>query len=122
MSARRKRKDTMETVPNDSDAARQQVQVQGKPADGFPVATAASAVEGYETVRRLVTDNGAFYGIPDADDPTVYRCLREVEWDAFQRILDDLSTFVPVSRDLAFRCRVTEFGGVTLVRYAGGED
>jgi len=115
MATRRKR-----TVSDTTTANELQSVVQ--PAADGVVATECVAVDGYESVRRLVTPNGIYYGIPDPQDSNCYRCIREDEWNAFQRILDDLASFLTVSRELAFRCRVTDFGGVVTVRLAEGGD
>jgi hypothetical protein len=115
MATRRKRTVSEATIASESQAA-------VKPAADGIVATECVAVDGYETVRRLVTSDGVYYGIPDPRDSNCYRCIREDEWNAFQRILDDLASFLTISRELAFRCRVTDFGGVVTVRLAEGGD
>ena len=115
MATRRKR-----TVNETTTANEPQVVVQPA-ADGI-VATECEIVDGYESVRRLVTKGGVYYGIPDPENSNCYRCLRADEWDAFQRILDDLASFMTISRELAFRCRVTDFGGVVTVRLSEGGD
>jgi hypothetical protein len=115
MATRRKRTVNETTSANESQAVVQPA------ADGI-VATECVTVDGYESVRRLVTTNGVYYGVPDPEDGNCYRCLREDEWNAFQRILDDLASFMTISRELAFRCRVTDFGGVVTVRLAEGGD
>ena len=115
MATRRKRTANETTTANEPQAVMQ-------PAAGGIVATGCEIVDGYESVRRLVTKGGVYYGIPDPENSNCYRCLREDEWNAFQRILDDLASFLTISRELAFRCRVTDFGGVVTVRLAEGGD
>jgi hypothetical protein len=115
MATRRKRTVNETTTANAPQA------VSPPAADGI-VATACETVDGYESVRRLVTNNGVYYGVPDPQDGSRYRCIRADEWDAFQRILDDLASFLTISRELAFRCRVTDFGGVVTVRLGEGGD
>jgi hypothetical protein len=115
MATRRKRTVNEATTANEPQA------VVRPAADGI-VATECEIVDGYESVRRLVTQNGVYYGIPDPENGSCYRCIREDEWNTFQRILDDLASFMTISRELAFRCRVTDFGGVVTVRLdEGGE-
>jgi hypothetical protein len=116
MATRRKR-----TV-NEPQATANEPQTAVQPAADGIVATECEIVDGYESVRRLVTPNGVYYGIPDPENGNCYRCLREDEWNAFQRILDDLASFLTISRELAFRCRVTDFGGVVTVRLGEGGD
>ncbi len=115
MATRRKRTVNETTTANEPQAVVQ-------PASDELVATEYAAVDGYESVRRLVTPSGVYYGVPDPQDGSRYRCIREDEWNAFQRILDDLASFMTISRELAFRCRVTDFGGVVTVRLAEGGD
>ena len=115
MATRRKRTVNETTTANEPQAVMQ-------PAAGGIVATECEIVDGYESVRRLVTKGGVYYGVPDPENSNCYRCLREDEWNAFQRILDDLARFMTISRELAFRCRVTDFGGVVTVRLAEGGD
>jgi len=122
MATRRKRTvNETTTAVNETTTANEPQTVVQHAANGI-VATECVTVDGYESVRRLVTPNGVYYGIPDPENSNCYRCLREDEWNAFQRILDDLASFMTISRELAFRCRVTDFGGVVTVRLGEGGD